>query len=182
MPPQWARRDPFWLRFLLRKTVQEFKVQTSLYDPAFGRAGGGNIQMVTRSGSNSPRGAVYEYFRNEVLNANNPFLKAADISRPVLKRQVFGATFGGPIRKYPTFFFLSYQGTRERNGASPLNSVSSGVCGEGLPRASDATETLGLEPRIASPKWSGHARESERCRDRVVQLRVRAQAVKCSGE
>ena len=109
------------------ETVQEFKVQTSLYDAAFGRAGGGNIQMVTRSGSNSPRGAVYEYFRNEALNANNPFLKAADISRPVLKRQVFGATFGGPIRKYATFFFLSYQGTRERNGASPLNSVSSGV-------------------------------------------------------
>jgi hypothetical protein len=54
------------------ETVQEFKVQTSLYDAAFGRAGGGNIQMVTRSGSNSPRGAIYEYFRNEALNANNP--------------------------------------------------------------------------------------------------------------
>jgi hypothetical protein len=109
------------------ETVQEFKVQTSVYDAAFGRAGGGNIQMATRSGSNFLRGAVYEYFRNEALNANNPFLKAADLSRSVLKRQVFGATLGGRIRKDATFFFLSYQGTREHNGASPLNSVSSGV-------------------------------------------------------
>ncbi len=109
------------------ETVQEFKVQTSLYDAAFGRGGGGNIQMVTRSGSNSLHGAAYEYFRNDGLNANNPFLKAAGIPRPVLKRQVFGGTLGGPLRKDETFFFVSYQGTREHNGASPLNSVSSGV-------------------------------------------------------
>src|SRR5438876_3127485 len=84
-------------------------------------------KMITRSGSNDLHVAVYEYFRNEALNANNPFLKAADLPRPVLKRQVFGATVGGPIRKDRTFYFLSYQGTRERNGASPLNSLSSGV-------------------------------------------------------
>src|SRR5262249_43238563 len=109
------------------ESVQEFKVQTSLYDASFGRAGGGNVQMITRSGSNGFHGLAYEYFRNEALNATNPFLKAAGIPRPVLKRQVFGATAGGPIRRDRTFYFLSYQGTRERNGASPLNSVSSGV-------------------------------------------------------
>jgi len=109
------------------ETVQEFKVQTSLYDAAFGRSGGGNIQMVTRSGSNSLHGAAYEYFRNEALNANNPFLEAAGIPRPALKRQAFGGTLGGPLHKDETFFFVSYQGTREHNGASPLNSVSSGV-------------------------------------------------------
>src|SRR6266852_2198004 len=86
------------------ETVQEFKVQTSLYDAAFGRGGGGNIQMVTQSGSNSLHGAAYEYFRNEALNANNPCLKAAGIHRPVLKRQVFGGTLGGPVRKDETFF------------------------------------------------------------------------------
>src|ERR1051326_1818853 len=109
------------------ESVQEFKVQTSLYDASFGRAGGGNVQMVTRSGSNDFHGAAYEYFRNEALNANNPFLKAAGIPRPVVKRQVFGATAGGRIRRDRTFYFLSYQGTRERNGASPLNSLSSNV-------------------------------------------------------
>jgi hypothetical protein len=109
------------------ESVQEFKVQTSLYDATFGRAGGGNLQMVTRGGSNDFHGEVYEYFRNEALNANNPFLKAAALLRPVLKRQVFGGTAGGRVRKDRTFYFLSYQGTRERNGASPLNSLSSGV-------------------------------------------------------
>lgn len=109
------------------ESVQEFKVQTSLYDATFGRAGGGNVQMVTRSGSNDLHGAVYGYLRNESFNANNPFLKAASLPRPVLKRQVFGATLGGPIRKSRTFYFFSYQGARERNGASPLNSLSSGV-------------------------------------------------------
>ena len=54
------------------ESIQEFKVQTSLYDAAFGRSGG-NIQAVTKSGANDLHGAGYEYFRNAVLNANNPF-------------------------------------------------------------------------------------------------------------
>lgn len=108
------------------ETIEEFKVQTSLYDATFGRAGGGNVQAVTRSGGNSFHGAVYEYFRDDALNANNPFLKAAGVDRPVLNRNVFGATVGGPIKNERAFFFIAYQGTRERNGASP-NSVSSSV-------------------------------------------------------
>src|SRR4030095_4328344 len=59
------------------ETIQEFTVQTSLYDASFGRGGGGSVQEITRSGSNEFHGAAYEYFRNHVLNANNPFLKAA---------------------------------------------------------------------------------------------------------
>jgi len=62
--------------------------------------------------------AVYEYFRNGALNANNPFLKAAAVQRPVLTRNVFGALLGGPIKSDKAFFFGSYQGTRERNAAS----------------------------------------------------------------
>jgi hypothetical protein len=108
------------------ETIQEFKVQTSLYDATFGRSGGGNVQAVTKSGSNFFHGAAYEYFRNDALNANNPFLKAAGVERPLLKRNVFGATLGGPIKKENAFFFIAYQGTRERNGASP-NSLSSRV-------------------------------------------------------
>ncbi|MGH9786790.1 MAG: TonB-dependent receptor domain-containing protein, partial [Terriglobia bacterium] len=83
--------------------------------------------MLTRSGGNSFHGGVYEYFRNEGLNANNPFLKAAGIRRPVLKRNVYGGMLGGPVRKDRAFFFLSYQGTRETNGASIINSLSSSV-------------------------------------------------------
>ncbi len=109
------------------ETIQEFKVQTSLYDATFGRSGGGNIQAVTKSGTNEFHGTIYEYFRNEALNANNPFLKAAGVKRPVLKRNIFGGTLGGPIKKDRAFFFISYQGTRERNGASMINSLSSNV-------------------------------------------------------
>ena len=101
-------------------------MQTSLYDATFGRSGGGNIQAVTKSGANDFHGAAYEYFRNDAFNANNPFLKAAGVKRPVLKRNVFGGLLGGPIKRDKVFFFGSYQGTRERNGAS-LNSLSSNV-------------------------------------------------------
>lgn len=108
------------------ESVQEFKVQTSLYPATFGRAAGGNVQAVTKSGSNYFHGAAYEYFRNDALNANNPFLKAAGVKRPTLQRNVFGALIGGPIRTDHLFFFASYQGTREHNGASP-NSLTSNV-------------------------------------------------------
>jgi hypothetical protein len=109
------------------ETIQEFKVQTSLYDATFGRAGGGNIQVVTKSGTNDFHGVAYVYFGDDALNANNPFLKAAGARRPVLERNIFGSTLGGPARKDKTFFFASYQGTRERNGASRINSLSSNV-------------------------------------------------------
>jgi hypothetical protein len=108
------------------ESIQEFKVQTSLYDATFGRSGGGNIQAVTKSGANDFHGAAYEYFRNDAFNANNPFLKAAGVQRPILKRNVFGGLLGGPIKRDRAFFFISYQGTRERNGAS-ISSLSSDV-------------------------------------------------------
>src|SRR6266446_2103164 len=108
------------------ETIQEFKVHTSLYDASFGRSAGGNIQAITRSGANNFHGAGYEYFRNRTLNANNPFLKAAGVLRPVLTRNILGGLLGGPIKKDEAFFFVSYQGTRERNGAS-INSLSSEV-------------------------------------------------------
>ena len=109
------------------ETIQEVKVQTSLYDASFGRSGGGNIQVVTRSGEKDFHGALYEYFRTDALNANNPYLKAAGLRRPILRRDAFGGTLGGAIRREKAFLFVSYQGTREKNGASILNSISSGV-------------------------------------------------------
>ncbi len=109
------------------ETIEEFKVQTSLYDATYGRSGGANIQLVTKTGGNEIHGVVYEYFRNEALNANNPFLKAAGLPRPLLRRNVFGGALGGPIRKDRAFFFISYQGSRERNAASIINSISSNV-------------------------------------------------------
>lgn len=104
--------------------IQQFIVQTSLYDATQGRNSGGNVAAITKSGSNEFHGNLYEFLRNEKLNANDFFLNAAGRPRPVLKRNQFGGTLGGPIRKDKTYFFLSYQGTRERNGASLTNSLT----------------------------------------------------------
>jgi hypothetical protein len=109
------------------ETIEEFEVQTSTYDASYGRAGGGNIQILTRSGSDHFHGAAYEYFRNEAINANDGFLKSSGVPRPLLRRSVFGGTFGGPVKPGKAFFFVSYQGAREKNGASLLNSISSNV-------------------------------------------------------
>lgn len=106
-------------------SLQEFIVQTSLYDASNGRNTGGNVEAVTRSGSNDFHGSVYEFFRNNKLNANEPFIKARGIERPVLSRNQFGGTLGGRIIRDRLFFFGSYQGTRERNGYSLLNSLTS---------------------------------------------------------
>jgi Carboxypeptidase regulatory-like domain/TonB dependent receptor len=114
------------------ETIHEFKLQTSLYDATFGRAGGGNLQAVTKSGTNDFHGAAYEYFLNEALNANNPFLKAAGVRRPKLNRNVFGGLLDGPIKSNSLFFFASYQGTRERNGASSNSLISNIFIAPGL--------------------------------------------------
>jgi hypothetical protein len=109
------------------ESITELKVQTSMYDATFGRAGGGSIQVVTKSGSNEMHGGIYEYFGNAVLNANDPFLKAAGQARPVLSRNVYGGTLGRAIQRDRVLFFVSFQGTRERNAASRGNSLRTGV-------------------------------------------------------
>ena len=97
-------------------TIQEFKVQTSQYDAAYGRNAGANVDVITKGGSNDFHGALWEFFRNEDLNANTYFRNAAAQPRPVLKQNQFGFDLGGPIRRDKLFFFVSYQGTRQRNG------------------------------------------------------------------
>jgi hypothetical protein len=99
------------------ETVSEVNVQTSLYDSSVGGAGG-SVQVITKGGSNFLHGSVYEYFRNEAFNANDANLKAVGEGRPEMRRNVYGAIFGGPLRKNKAFFFVSYQGTREANGAT----------------------------------------------------------------
>ncbi len=105
--------------------IQEFKVQTTLYDAGYGRGVGANVNVVTRSGGNDFHGTLFEFFRNEVLNANDFFINRVGRSKPVLKQNQFGGTFGGPIRRDRLFFFGSYQGTRQVNGvgSSSLRSV-----------------------------------------------------------
>jgi Carboxypeptidase regulatory-like domain/TonB dependent receptor/TonB-dependent Receptor Plug Domain len=97
-------------------SIQEFKVQTGLYDAAYGRYAGANISVITKSGSNAFHGTVFEFLRNEFLNANDFFLNRADQPRAALTQNQFGFAFGGPIQKEKLLFFGSYQGTRQVNG------------------------------------------------------------------
>jgi hypothetical protein len=106
------------------ESLQEFIVQTSLYDASNGRNAGGNVEAVTRSGGNDFHGNVFYFLRNKALNANEPFIKARGLERPILTRNQFGGTLGGRIVRDKAFFFVSYQGTRERNGLSLSNSLT----------------------------------------------------------
>ncbi len=105
--------------------IQEFKVQTSLYDATQGRNGGGNINAILKSGTPQLHGDVYEFFRNDALNANEYFLNANDQPRPPVKQNVFGASAGAPLfdEKYG-FIFLNYQGIRQISALSPGTQVS----------------------------------------------------------
>jgi hypothetical protein len=92
--------------------VEEFRVITNTFDAEYGRNSGSVVNVITKSGGNSFHGNVYEYFRNTILDARG----YPDTSKPQLNQNQFGGTFGGPIKKDKTFFFLSYEGRRIRDG------------------------------------------------------------------
>jgi outer membrane receptor protein involved in Fe transport len=103
-------------------SIQEFKVQTSQYDAAYGQNPGANVNVVTKSGTNQFHGSAWEFNRNNVFNANDFFYKYSELGEglankpPTVKQNQFGGTFGGPIIKDKFFAFGSYQGTRQLNG------------------------------------------------------------------
>src|SRR6266850_3105653 len=101
-------------------SIQEFKVQTSTYDASYGRNPGANVNLVTKSGTNAFHGGVFEFFRNEALNANDFFFNRNRLptqsEKQVLRQNQFGGSIGGPVKRDKLFLFGSYQGTRQRNG------------------------------------------------------------------
>lgn len=94
--------------------LQEFRIQTSTYAPEFGRSPGAQISMVTRSGTNRFHGTLFDYLRNDALDANNWFANASSLPKPAERQNDFGGTFSGPILRDKTFFFFSYEGLRLR--------------------------------------------------------------------
>lgn len=100
-------------------SIQEFKILTNAYSAQYGTQAGGIINIVTKSGSNMFHGTVWEFFRNDVLDARNFF--AVETER--LQRNQFGFTAGGPIVKDRAFFFGAYEGTRQRKGIVQATTV-----------------------------------------------------------
>jgi hypothetical protein len=105
--------------------IQEFKIQTSLFDAGYGRNPGASVNVVTKAGTNSFHGSAFEFFRNTVLNANDFFRlqnPAPNNSEPILNQNQYGGTFGGPIKKDKLFIFTAYQETYQKNGFTILAS------------------------------------------------------------
>lgn len=98
--------------------MQEFRIQTSSFAPEFGRTPGGQISIATRSGTNAFHGTLFEYFRNDVLDAKDWFVNFNGLAKPAERLNDFGGVLGGPFLKDKTFFFFSYEGQRLRQPSS----------------------------------------------------------------
>ena len=93
-------------------SISEFRIITNNFDAEYGNYSGGQINVVTKSGSNNFHGSGFEFLRNTALDAKNYFSNPGDPT-PVFRQNQFGGTFGGPLVKNKTFFFIDYQGTRQ---------------------------------------------------------------------
>ena len=102
--------------------IREFEVRTSSYDATFGRNGGGQVNIVTRSGSNRLAGTAYEFFRGGGLDSRNYFAPEEE-DAPEYSRHQFGGAVGGPVVKNRTFFFVDYERTRLREGLTRVTNV-----------------------------------------------------------
>jgi hypothetical protein len=119
--------------------ISEFKIQTSSYDAGYGRNPGANVNVITKSGTNSFHGSAFEFFRNTALNANDWFLAGEGQPKAVLNSNVYGGSVGGPVKKDKLFFFVNYQESDQTNGYAsysqsatflpPIPTGDRGTCG-----------------------------------------------------
>jgi len=143
--------------------VQEFKVNTSPYGAEFGRTGGGVVSFAIKSGTNSPHGTLHEFLRNSVLDANGFNANRANQRKPSFKRNQFGFTLGGPVwipkaydGRNKTFFFVGYEGLRERSFSSFTGTVPTDLERRGnFSQSLDPTGVWTRPPLPASLATSG---------------------------
>ncbi|HEV7646170.1 MAG TPA: TonB-dependent receptor [Pyrinomonadaceae bacterium] len=141
--------SPFRLQSSL-ENVQEFKADSNNYAADQGTGTGGQINVVTKSGGNQFHGSLFEYFRNEALDARNFFDNtSAGIPKSILRLNQFGGSFGGPIVKNKLFFFGSYEGYRVRAGVNTVELapyLSLGASDSVLPTAANPQGLFALNP------------------------------------
>jgi len=119
-------------------SVQEFRVTTTNYNADQGQGSGAQVALITKGGTNTYHGAAYEYMRNTITSANDYFVKLAEHAAgqpneaPKLIRNIFGGTFGGPIRKDRLFFNVNYDGTRQREQHSAVRVIPSPAMRDGV--------------------------------------------------
>jgi len=111
--------------------IQEFKIESNSPPAEFGRFNGGVVNLTTKSGGNAFRGTVFEFARNEALNARN-FFASTNPTKPGFRRNQFGGVAGGPIRRDRTFFFADYQGQRQTIGRTVISTVPTALQRQGI--------------------------------------------------
>jgi hypothetical protein len=127
-------------------TISEFKVQTSDYGAEYGRAAGSYVNIVTKSGTNDFHGSVFEYFRNNYLDARN-FFATVPSPQPEFRYNNFGGNIGGPIRKNSTFFFANWEASRQRIGITGSGTVPSAMLrSQVLATSPQLTDILNMYP------------------------------------
>jgi hypothetical protein len=126
-------------------TVQEFSVQTHGYSAEFGRAAGGVMSTVTKSGTNTIRGSLFEFHRDDSLNSRNYFASSGEL--PPFRRDQFGGTVGGPIVQNKLFYFGSYEQLRERNAVTQHARLPDALAHQGIvPDATGKLVNVGVNP------------------------------------
>jgi hypothetical protein len=140
-----------WLSTLIMvptiDSIQEMRLMTSNYSAEYGAAAGAVTVVQTKSGTNDFHGSGYEFLRNNKLDANTFFNNRLGARRPAFRRNEFGGTFGGPIRKDQTFFFADYQGIRIRQPASITSTIPT-VAQQAMVRTGDFS---GLAASVFDP-------------------------------
>ena len=133
-------------------SVQEFRVTTSNYNADQGRSSGAQVSLVTKSGTNTFHGSLYEYHRNTATSANDYFIKLSQLDSgeknqaPKLIRNIFGGALGGPLKRDRAFFFLNYEGQRDRQEESVVRTVPTATLRQGMVRYPiDAAEGGGIQ-------------------------------------
>ena len=124
-------------------TVQEFSVQTHGYSAEFGRAAGGVMSAVTKSGTNQIHGSLFEFHRDDSLNSRNYF---ATGDQPPFQRDQFGGTFGGPIVTNKLFYFGSFEQLRERNAVTQTARLPNAAAHQGVVPVNGVPTTVGVHP------------------------------------
>jgi len=114
------------------EAIEEFRVTTANSTSIAGRSSAAQINLVTKSGSNTFHGALFESHRNQIFSANNYFNNKAGVARPKLIRNTFGGAIGGPIVKDKLFFFFNYEGRRDASGTSVVRTVPTATLGQGI--------------------------------------------------
>ena len=120
------------------EAVEEFKLETATYSAEYGRSGGGVVNVATKSGTNDFHGVVYEFLRNDHLNANSWSNNRNRVARALFQDNTFGAALGGRIKRDKTFFFANYEGVRAGTPDQFLSTVPTAE-----QKAGDFSKTLG---------------------------------------